>query len=73
MQADLAALLTEAKVPDAFVKFLESVPICSVDDFVWAAGNDSNRVDSEIIAASAVSGLTLADKIAVRKAWWGAS
>ena len=73
MQADLAALLLKANVCASFIKFLTDNEISTIGDLVWAAGNKADRVDEELISASGIIGLTLREKISIRKAWYDAS
>ena len=64
----MKSLVTTNNIPATFVTWMETNSIFTVDDFVWAARNESSRVDDEIIVVSLVV-TTFADKIAIRKAW----
>ena len=72
MNAEMQQVMTEMKVPEIFQKWLVSQNIISFDDFVWAASNNSEMVDDEIIKASQIA-FELKDKVPIRKAWYAAS
>jgi len=62
----MRSLVTTNNIPATFVTWMEANSIFTVDDFVWAARNESSRVDDEIIVVSLVV-TTFADKIAIER------
>ena len=68
MDAEMNALVEANRIPAPFVAWMITNAILTVDDFVWAARNVSDRVDDEIITASEVP-TEFKDKIGIRKAW----
>ena len=64
----MTTLMEQNKVPAPFVAWMITNAILTVEDFVWAARNSSDKVDEEIITASLIQA-EFRDKIGIRKAW----
>ena len=54
LSQQLINLLAANNVPSSFTSWLQSNGLCSVEDFVWAAANNPQKVDDELIGASQI-------------------
>lgn len=70
MQQCLESTLADSGVKiDGFNEFLVKNSVVSVEDFILAARSSAHYIDSDIIDVCGVPQLSLANKIAIRKAW----
>ena len=68
MEPRLLLTLTESRVPDAFTAWMTASGVLTLTDFVLGARGAKEFVDPELIDKCGLN-LSIAQKIAVRKAW----
>lgn len=70
MQQCLVSTLADCGVKiEGFSEFLVKNSVVTVSDFVLAARSNKQYIDTDIIDACGIAQLSLAQKIAIRKAW----